>query len=122
MVFNARVETAPVKPLFRKALRENPVVVPATGFYEWKAIPGRRKKDKYLFRLPGADLDEGAWKADGVSECFVILTTDANPYMMDYHARMPILLLPEDREAWLNGEKASRFLERDPLELEAELG
>ena len=24
-------------------------------------------------------------------------------------------------EAWLNGEKASRFLERDPLELEAEL-
>ena len=131
VVFNARVETAPVKPLFRKALRENPVVVPATGFYEWKAIPGRRKKDKYLFRLPGADLvylagfakslDEGAWKADGVSECFVILTTDANPYMMDYHARMPILLLSEDREAWLNGEKASRFLERDPLELEAEL-
>ena len=26
VVFNARVETAPVKPLFRKALRENPVV------------------------------------------------------------------------------------------------
>lgn len=80
---------------------------PARIWYTWRGLPSP------WTRAHG--------KADGVSECFVILTTDANPYMMDYHARMPILLLPEDREAWLNGEKASRFLERAPLELEAEL-
>lgn len=131
VAFNARAETAPIKSLFRRALRENPVAVPATGFYEWKAVPGRRKKNKYLFRCPGTELvylagfakslDRNARKADGVSECFTILTTDANPYMMDYHDRMPILLLPEEREVWLKGEKTSYFLERVPLGLEARL-
>ncbi|WP_300832513.1 SOS response-associated peptidase family protein, partial [uncultured Bilophila sp.] len=32
VVFNARAETALVKPMFRKALRACPVVVPTTGF------------------------------------------------------------------------------------------
>lgn len=130
VVFNARAETAQDKPLFRRALRENPVVVPTTGFYEWKPIPGRQKKDKYLFRRPGSELvylagfakalPSGEFAPDGVSECFTILTTDANPFMMDYHDRMPVVLEPNDRQAWLSGEPLSHLLGRALGDLEAE--
>lgn len=129
VVFNARAETALDKPLFRRALRDHPVVVPTTGFYEWKAVPGRRKKEKYLFRQTSTDivylagfakaLPGDGIRADGISECFTILTTDANPFMMDYHDRMPILLLSDEREVWLSGEKLTYFLEREPFGLEA---
>lgn len=48
VVINARAETAPDKPMFRKCLEQRRCVIPSTGFYEWAA-----DKTKYRFRLPG---------------------------------------------------------------------
>lgn len=50
VVINARAETAPDKPMFRKCLEQRRCVIPSTGFYEWAA-----DKTKYRFRLPGED-------------------------------------------------------------------
>lgn len=106
VVFNARAETALVKPMFRTALRNHPVVIPTTGFYEWKAIPGSRKKEKYRFRRNGEEVLYLAGFAEalevpreGVSHCFTILTTEANASMAPYHDRMPVLLAREERKA-----------------------
>lgn len=128
VVFNARAETAPVKPMFRTALRTCPVVVPTTGFYEWKAVPGSRKKEKYLFRREGEAILYLAGFAEklekprpGVDHCFTILTTDANASMAPYHDRMPLLLGAEERDAWLSGKARERFLGRIPFAVQAEL-
>lgn len=126
VVFNARTETALSKAMFRKALLEHPVVVPTTGFYEWKAEPGHRKKDKYLFReadtgiLFLAGFSNSFRDKDGMPvECFTILTTEANPSMAAYHDRMPLLLRTAERDAWLHGEDRDYFLRRQPFALEA---
>ena len=127
VVFNARAETALEKPIFRKALLHRPAVVPTTGFYEWKAVPGQRKKEKYLFREQGAELLylAGFYNLfDGppgsLRERFVILTTAANASMTPFHDRMPILLRGEERESWLGGRALEAFLTREPFALRAE--
>lgn len=128
VVFNARAETALEKPMFRKALMEHPAVVVTTGFYEWQAVPGQKKKIKYLFREHGQHMLylAGCYNIfesrDGTGEKeehFTILTTDANDSMQKYHNRMPVLLHPGEKEAWLKSERRSEFLERVPFEVDA---
>jgi len=81
---NARSETAADKPLFRAALRKRRCLVPASGFYEWLALAGGRRKQPYCFR-PGDERPwafAGLWERwqgpDGPVESCAILTTEAN--------------------------------------------
>lgn len=127
VIFNARSETALAKRMFRKALLQHPALVPTTGFYEWKAEPGQRRKKKFLFIDPHADV---LWLAgffnifaekDGpVREHFTILTTEANASMAPYHNRMPVLIRGSEREAWLSGDALETFLNRQPFAVKAE--
>jgi putative SOS response-associated peptidase YedK len=47
---NARAETAADKPMFRTALRKRRCLIPASGFYEWVALAGEKRKQPYCFR------------------------------------------------------------------------
>jgi putative SOS response-associated peptidase YedK len=47
---NAMSETAADKPMFRGAFRKRRCLLPASGFYEWKAT-GAKKKQPYAIRL-----------------------------------------------------------------------
>jgi putative SOS response-associated peptidase YedK len=105
-MINARSETAPEKPSFRKAFRERRCLIPADGFYEWqKTNNGKqpfyiRMEDGSPFAFAG--LWE-SWGGDGeeIRSC-AILTTDPNELLAPIHDRMPAILHPEDYGQWLD--------------------
>ena len=106
-MINARSETAPEKPSFRKAFRERRCLIPADGFFEWKRESGG--KQPYYFRMREgrpfafAGLWE-SWRRDGEILSCAILTTAANDLVGEVHERMPVILPRERYEAWLDPE------------------
>ncbi len=108
-MINARAETAPEKPSFRRAFRERRCLIPADGFYEWKRTDGA--KQPYYIRMRGgrpfafAGLWE-AWNDDGgpeIRSC-AILTTAPNALAGEIHDRMPVILPAGSYDAWLDPE------------------
>ena len=105
---NARSETAASLPAFRGAFKARRCLVPASGFYEWQVASGGRSKLPWYFRLRDggvlcfAGLWE-RWQGQGTApiETFTILTTTPNGLLKSLHDRMPAVVRPEFREAWL---------------------
>jgi putative SOS response-associated peptidase YedK len=102
---NAKIETAAVQPMFRRAFQSNRVLVPADCFYEWKAVAGQklpyliRMQDREPFGLGG--IIEWRRIPEGIVATFAILTTAANPLVKKIHGRMPVIIRPEDYDRWL---------------------
>lgn len=120
VIINARSETALSRPMFSMALRRHPAVIPATGFYEWQALAGSKRK--LLFgHADGSPLYlAGFWDsfADGHgcnSRRFTILTTAANDSVRFCHDRMPVLLGKDECEPWLEGRNLLDVLRRVPF-------
>ena len=111
MLNNARGETVAEKPMFRRAFQSRRCLIPASGFYEWKAVPGQRSKQPFYisFRDGSPMAFAGLWEtsktADGtkVDTC-AIITTQANAVLAPIHDRMPVVLNQEDWETWLSME------------------
>lgn len=106
-MINARAETVAEKPAYRGAFRHRPCLVPADGFFEWKAM-GKEGKQPYYFSLKsGATFAfAGLWEhwigAGGDEiESFTIIVTDANPCVSAVHDRMPVILQAGDYSRWL---------------------
>ncbi len=107
-MINARAETLIEKPSFRTAFRRRRCLIPADGFYEWKAAPGKKAKTPMYVRMKSGDLFAfaGLWESwsspDGstIQSC-TIITTEPNALMKDIHNRMPVILLPSVYEQWL---------------------
>lgn len=97
-VFNARVETAPEKTMFRECMARRRVAVPACGFYEWN-----RAGEKAVFEsVTGKELYfAGCYRFEGAEPHFVILTTEPNESVRKIHDRMPLILNREQLEGWL---------------------
>jgi putative SOS response-associated peptidase YedK len=54
--FNARAETVAQKPVFRSAFKRTRCIVPASGYFEWRAVEGG--KQPYFISAPdGAGRD-----------------------------------------------------------------
>lgn len=126
-MINARGETVATKPAFRSAFKRRRCLIPADGFYEWKPIAPRKKKQPVFIGLKGERLFAfaGLWEiwqgSDGVeiASC-TIITTNANPLVATVHDRMPVILSPDDCAAWLdpaaNPEELQRLLVPFPPE------
>lgn len=103
---NARGETVAEKPSFRSAFKRGRCLIPASGFYEWKAAKGR-KQPYYVYPVGAAlfafaGLTERWNGPDGPVLSCAIITTDANELMRGIHDRMPVILDPKDYAAWLD--------------------
>jgi putative SOS response-associated peptidase YedK len=106
-MINARSETAPGKPSFRRAFRERRCLIPADGFYEWQRTNGA-KQPYYIHMEDGrpfafAGLWE-SWSKGGEREVrtCTILTTGANALVGEIHERMPVILAADAYDVWLD--------------------
>lgn len=111
-MINARAEGLAEKSAYKRAFRKRRCIVPADGFYEWKAIPGQKTKQPfYIQRADGEPLAfAGLWEEwrgperDGSERLrsTTIITTAANETMAPVHDRMPAILPPGDWSHWLD--------------------
>jgi putative SOS response-associated peptidase YedK len=106
--FNARSETAAEKASFKAAMRHRRVLIPASGFYEWRRVGDRRSQAYWVRPKQGgivafAGLME-TYAEPGGSEIdtAAILTTGASPDIAHIHDRMPVVIKPQDFERWLD--------------------
>lgn len=110
---NARAETVAAKPMFQRLLREQRGLVPADGYYEWKATPAG--KLPYWFTMAGGApfFFAALWDRWGGETrpipTFTLLTTEPNELTGEVHDRMPVIVRPEDYRLWLDPEV------KDPL-------
>lgn len=108
LLINARSETAIEKASFKTAMRHRRALIPVSGFYEWKKLPGNRRQPYWLRPRKGglvalAGLME-TWSEPGGSEIdtAAILTTGASADIMHIHDRMPVVIQQEDFARWLD--------------------
>lgn len=125
---NARAETLLDKPTFKQLVSRKRCLIPADGFYEWKAVAGSKAKQPYrivttdrpFFGFAGL---YDTWvndAGDRVSTC-AIITTKPNALMKDIHNRMPAILARGSEDIWLDhavtdGELAHSLLQPYPAE------
>ena len=104
---NARAETVFEKPMFRTGIRRRRCLIPADGFYEWRA--GGARKQPYWIGMADASLFAfgGIWEywakegLEPVVSCAIVVT-HANEMVANIHDRMPVIVAPEDYARWLD--------------------
>lgn len=124
-MINARSEGIESKPSFKRPLRFQRCIIPASAFFEWhgewQGKPGSpgsagakvkyriARKDDELFgfaglydtwRDPHAPSDPAGGELT-LTTC-TIITTQPNDLVAPIHNRMPVILLPEDEDHWLD--------------------
>ncbi len=116
LLINARAETVLSKPSFRNSVRNCRCVIPAAGFYEWN-----KEKEQVSFTMPQSKIlyMAGIWQPTDQGNQFTILTTAPNDSVSPVHDRMPLVLLPEEIQPWIqNWEIAEEILSKVPPLLE----
>ena len=103
---NARAETVATSGLFRAAFTKHRCLFPCAYWVEWKGAKGSKIPHR-LGRLDGEPLLlAGLWSTTRVNELplrsAAVITTEANPRAAEVHHRMPLVLAPDDEEAWLD--------------------
>ncbi|EJF90644.1 SOS response-associated peptidase [Bartonella tamiae] len=108
LTVNIRSETVMEKKSFRNALKYHRIIIPATGFYEWKKNSFGLSQPYYIHRknkslLGFAGLME-AWSGIEGSQIdtAAILTRQAVPPFSNIHRRMPVMVYHEDIDFWLD--------------------
>jgi putative SOS response-associated peptidase YedK len=109
-MINLRAETVREKKGWKSTLARKRCIIPIDGFYEWQDQgKGQRKQPFYITSRDFSPLAlAGLWATwrdpESGEELFTctILTTSANDLMESVHHRMPVILAPEDWDAWLD--------------------
>jgi putative SOS response-associated peptidase YedK len=116
---NAQAETLTSRAMWRVPFERRRCLVPADGFYEWKALDAKTRQP-YAFAMRSGKpfAFAGLWDAwkepdGGWLQSFAIITTDPNELTSTVHTRMPAILKPSEYDRWLARDTA----ERPPLDL-----
>jgi putative SOS response-associated peptidase YedK len=101
---NARAETLSTSAMFRLPFVESRCLIPATGFYEWRASGGTRTPMHILLRDGAPFAFAGLWARGhhGGPPTALIVTTRPNELLSTIHNRMPAILRPEHEARWLD--------------------
>lgn len=105
---NARSETVASTAAFRDSFSRKRCLIPADGFYEWES-PEQGRAPHWVHRADGHPMAfAGIWASRLDPETDIwrrtcsILTTAAKGLVTAIHDRMPVALVPEVWEAWLD--------------------
>jgi putative SOS response-associated peptidase YedK len=108
-MINARRETLAERPACREAFRRRRCLVLADGFYEWRDDGSGRPKVPHYIRLRSRRpfTFAGLWSpwnspSEGWIRTVTVVTGEPNSLVRDVHDRMPVILPPENRDAWLS--------------------
>ena len=105
---NARSETVAGTPAFRDSFARKRCLIPADGFYEWES-PERGRTPHWVYRADGYPMAfAGIWATRQDPEtqqwhrtCSIV-TAAATGVIASIHDRMPVSLLPEVWDSWLD--------------------
>jgi len=106
LLINARGESVLDKPAFRNAMRRRRCLIPADGFYDWRA--GEPKRPYFVRAKSGTPLAfAGLWETwtgpNGEElDTTAIVTTRATRGLAAIHERMPVIVAPEAFDLWLD--------------------
>jgi putative SOS response-associated peptidase YedK len=115
-MINARAESVGTKNAYKPAFKRRRCLIPADGFYEWKKVPGAKRKQPYFISRPDGEpiVFAGLWevwrgpkdeKGERTGEPLrsaTIITTTPNETMAQIHDRMPVILPPSSWDDWLD--------------------
>jgi putative SOS response-associated peptidase YedK len=113
LLINARADGVASKSSFRNAFKRRRCLIPASGFYEWKAMGRGPKQPFWIAPDPGAGKNliafAGLWEtwcgADGSEvDTATIITTDASGALAPIHHRMPVIIDRDQFDLWLSEE------------------
>jgi putative SOS response-associated peptidase YedK len=107
LLINARAETVKQRPAFKNAMKRRRCLIPADGYYEWRATE-KRKRPCFIYRRDGgpvglAGLAE-TWIGPNGEELdtVAIVTAPASADLASLHDRVPVTIAPDDFDRWLN--------------------
>ncbi|MEV0154428.1 SOS response-associated peptidase [Micromonospora sp. NPDC050686] len=105
-MINARAETVATSRAYARSFARRRCLVPADGWYEWVRSPAGRQAYFMTPRDASVLAFAGIWSPRRLPDggellTFSVLTTAAVGELAEVHDRMPLLLPPERRAAWL---------------------
>ncbi|WP_234497850.1 SOS response-associated peptidase [Vibrio maritimus] len=100
LIINAQAESVVTKPTFSDAYAYHRVIVPCSGWYEWKQNE-LSEKTKYLFSAESHRPLYMAAVGYPQTQQVVTLTTKPTKHYSRYHHRMPLMLTPQAAMQWL---------------------
>ena len=101
-MFNARSETAAVKPLFADGMKQRRCLIPATCYFEWEKRGGEKINHAIATQGSGMIYLAGIYRREGNQAACSILTREAAECVAHIHHRMPVILPAEAIPDWLN--------------------
>jgi putative SOS response-associated peptidase YedK len=110
--YNAKAEEIFDKQTYKKYIVPNRGLLILKGFFEGQEQPDKTSQPFFIYPANGDLLTLGCVYCDWFNKelgvpvrTFSIITTDANKRMAEIHnkkKRMPLVILPEQREQWLS--------------------
>ena len=107
LLINARAETVREKPAFKNAIKRRRCLIPADGYYEWHTS-GQRKRPYFIHRRDGGPIGFAAlaetWIGPNGEEVdtVAIVTAPASADLAVLHHRVPVTIVSDDAERWLD--------------------
>ena len=116
LIFNLRDDR--IEKTYPELFHNRRCLIPASGFFEWKKLPSGKKQG---FRISLADDPlfsfAGLWRGDqtgggtqSLCECS-LMTTSPNDQVAPIHDRMPVILLGDAANYWLNSDSDTKILQ-----------
>lgn len=108
LLVNARIEGIADKPAFRDALKHGRCIIPASGYYEWRSGPDKKKQPYYITLADGQPMALAGlyttWSGPQGEEVDTVatITVPANSDLAAIHDRMPAILIGEAIDQWLD--------------------